>query len=294
MLKARRGHTVIEMLVALSVGAIVVGLSATIGFRHQRFHRDVVVTVERTEQLEQSVALLPISLRAIAPGEGDISPGAARDTSLEFRATIGSAVVCDTVIPSKVILAPVVEAPHLTSLLTRPEAGDTAWVLSVEDSTERWLPRAITGVSNVSARCAIGGSLPFGEAPRTSLALALNAPPPTGAVVVRITRPWRYSLYRASDGAWYLGAKDWNPALVRFNTIQPVAGPFVSAAASGLRFRYSDSLGAALAPATLETRRIALIEVALRVDSVLAGKYAHAARVHGRSTAAISLRNRLR
>ncbi len=45
---------------------------------------------------------------------------------------------------------------------------------------------------------------------------------------MRVTRPIRYSLYHASDGSWYLGARDWNDASARFNTIQPLAGPFRS------------------------------------------------------------------
>src|ERR1043165_4192864 len=77
----RRGYTLVELLVSLSVGALVLGLSAMIAFRHQRFHRDVVIAVERGDQLAELVALMPISLRGIAPGEGDIAPGAARDPS---------------------------------------------------------------------------------------------------------------------------------------------------------------------------------------------------------------------
>src|SRR3954465_15790090 len=115
-----RGHTVIEMLVALSVGALVIGLAATIGFRHQRFHRDVLAAVESSEQLDQVVALTPIGLRGLAPGEGDIAAGSARDTSLEFRATLASAVVCDSA-TTVAMLAPADVTPRLASFQTRPE-----------------------------------------------------------------------------------------------------------------------------------------------------------------------------
>jgi hypothetical protein len=289
----RGGHTVVELLIALAIGAIVIGLGATIGFRHQRFHRDIVVAVERTEQLEQIAALIPIALRSIAPGEGDIAPGAARDTSLEFRATIASGVACDSG-STTVVLAPAGIAPRLASVLARPERGDTVWVLEAVDATERWAPRAIVAVFDSVTACAIGRSFPFGITPRRSLALRLAAALPGEATAIRVTRPWRYSLYRASDGAWYLGAKEWNPALARFNTIQPVAGPLVSAAASGLRFRFTDSNGVDLPSATSETKRIAAIEVALRADSVIPGKYAHAVGFKARSSVVIALRNRAR
>ena len=289
----RAGHTVIELLVAVGIGALVIGLGATIGFRHQRFHRDVLVAVERSEQLDQVVALAPITLRAIAPGEGDIAPGAARDTSLEFRGTIASAVVCDSA-SSVVLLAPADFAPRMTSYQSRPEPGDTAWFLDASGAGEQWVARSITSVFDSTAACMIGATLPFGMTPRRSVAIRLTAPAPVGASIARMTRPTRYSLYRASDGAWYLGAKDWNASLARFSTIQPVAGPLASASASGLRFNYLDSLGALLPATPGDPAKIAAIEAGFRVDSAIPGKYAHAASIRGRATAVIALRNRAR
>jgi len=289
----RRGHTLLELLVALGLGAVVIGLGATIGFRHQRFHRDVVIVVERADQLDELVALMPISLRGIAPGEGDIPPGGARDTSLEFRATIASAAVCDSV-GSTALLAPLEATPRLSSVLTRPEAGDTAWFLELNGATEAWVPRAIVETFDSLAVCRLGSNTPYGPAPRPSIALRLLAAPPSSSAVAHVTRPWRYSLYRAAGNRWYLGAKDWNPALGKFNTIQPVAGPLVSASAGGLRFRYLDSLGAALPMIPPDVRAIAAIEAGFKVDSLIPGAYAHAASVRGRATVVIGLRNRAR
>ena len=291
MLSARAGHTILEMLVATTIATLVIWLGASIAFKQQRFHRDIVIAVERTDQLEQIVALMPISIRSVAPGEGDIAPGAARDTSFEFRATIATSVVCDSA-PGRVVLAPAAQSPRLTSMITRPESGDTAWVLTLSDSTEQWVPRVITGVSDGPHACVLGGATMFGTSTRSSVALGLAPPLPPPGTPIRVTRPWRYSLYRAADASWYLGAKDWNPALGRFNTIQPVAGPFLSAATSGLRFRFADSVGAPIPTGTMEPRRIALVEVAFRADSVIPGKYAHAASITGRSTSVIALRNR--
>ena len=286
----RRGHTAIEMIVALGLGAMVIGFGAAIGFRHQRFHRDVVRAVERGEQLDQLLALAPISLRAIAPGEGDIAPGNARDTVLEFRATIASAIACDSS-DTRVLLPPLDASPRLTSILARPQAGDTAWFL-VLDEQEQWVPRAISAVFDSTATCAIGGTLTFGGLATSSVALRLEVPAPPVASVLRITRPWRYSVYKSSDGEWYLGAKEWNPELTKFNTIQPVAGPVMSANAGGLRFRYLDSLGTQLPEVPPDPRQIAAVEVAFRVDSVIPGKYDHATSIRGRSKVVIALRNR--
>lgn len=291
MLTTRAGYSLLEVLVATSVGSVVIGLAASVAFKQQRFHRDVVIAIERTDQLEQIVALMPILIRSIAPGEGDIAPGAARDTSLEFRATIATAVVCDSA-AGRLMLAPAGANPRLTSMIARPEAGDTAWVLTLSDSAEQWIPRVITTVSDAPHVCVLGETAVFGTASRSSVALGFAPPLPPSGTPIRITRPWRYSLYRASDGAWYLGAKDWSAALMRFNTIQPVAGPFRSAAMSGLRFRFADSLGAVLETGTMRPSRISLIEVAFRTDSAFSGTPSHAMSIRGSSTVAISLRNR--
>jgi hypothetical protein len=243
--------------------------------------------------LSELVALMPISVRGVAPGEGDIAMGGARDTSLQFRATIVSAVVCDSG-AGTVVLAPAESATRFSSVLIRPAVGDTAWFLDVAPAVETWVPRPITAVADSSAICRLGSSAPFGTAPHLSLALRLGAPAPPRSNVVRVTRPWRYSIYKASDNAWYLGAKEWNPASAKFNTIQPVAGPLVSAAAGGLRFRYLDSAGVVLPGVPPDPRQIAAIDVGFRVDSVIPGKYAHAASIRARSNVVIALRNRAR
>ena len=77
----------------------------------------------------------------------------------------------------------------------------------------------------------------------------------------------RYSLYRASDGGWYLGQRDWNSLALRFNTTQPVAGPFLSPSARGLRLTYLDSMGTSLATPVADTRAIASIHAAFRAQT---------------------------
>lgn len=295
MLSQRRGgFTVLEMLVTLGLSAIVISLVGAIGIRQQRFHRDVVTAVERLEQLEQAAALIPIALRSISPAEGDIPAGGARDTALEFRATIATAVVCDSG-PGTIVLAPTnTNAPHLASILSRPEAGDTAWSLDI-GARDHWIARAIVSVVDTTVSCVLGGLAPWPAASRPTIALRVGAPVPAAAgSAVRVTRTWRYSIYRGSDGAWYFGAKEWNPTTRRFNTIQPVGGPFLSPAAGGVSFRYADSAGVAIASGADDTRSIALIEIALRVDTLFQGRRSQAVGIRGLATPAVALRNRAR
>jgi len=84
-----------------------------------------------------------------------------------------------------------------------------------------------------------------------------------GGTPLRVTRHERWLFYRASDGRWYLGFRDWNAASARFNTSQPIAGPFVRALRSGQRsgFRFYDSLGNALVPDGTNEGGIARVRV---------------------------------
>jgi hypothetical protein len=284
------------MLVTLTVSAIAITLVGAVALRQQRFHRDVVVAVERLEQLDQATALVPVVLRSIAPGEGDIPPGGARDTSLEFRATIATAVVCDSGHGSLVLAPAHTDPPLLASILDRPGIGDTLWSLTISGTSETWTPRAITGVIDSTTTCLLGGLSPWADqGPRVSVALRVATPLLSGkGGPVRITRSWKYSVYRASDGDWYLGARDWNSGTLQFNIIQPVAGPFVSAVAHGVAFRYYDSAGVAIPSGVSVTGGIATIQVAFSVDSALPGKFVHAIGVRGASIASIALRNQRR
>jgi hypothetical protein len=287
---------VLEMLVTLVVGAVVIGAVGALGFRQQRFHRDIVAAAERIEQLDQATALVPVVLRAIAPGEGDIPAGGARDTSLEFRSAIATAVVCDSGLGSLVLAPVTVEAPHLASVLTRPDAGDTVWSLTLTATGETWTPRPVITAIDSTTSCRPNGISPWEDStPRRSIVLRV-APiqPVSTGTPIRVTRPWRYSIYKSSDGDWYLGAREWSATSLRFSTIQPVSGPFRSAAAKGLTFRYFDSTGKGITAGTSDTRGIALVQVTFRVDSLLPGRFAHAVGIPGQAINSVALRNRSR
>jgi len=293
LMRSREGYSVLELLIAVVLSAVVLGLLGGVSARQQRFSRDVVASVERGVETTQAADLLPIALRSLSPRAGDIPAGGARDTSLEFRATIATAVICDTV-SSSIALAPVrALPPALASVLSRPEAGDTAWTLA-PTGDDAWTPHPIIGVADSSYVCRIGGNRQWPSDPQGAgiVLRVAGAPPAAPGSPVRITRPWRYSLYRTSDGNWYLGAKDWNSASAKFNTIQPVSGPFLSAAAHGLALRYYDSTHAAIASASPDTRGIALIEIAVRSDSALPGRFTHLLSVSGAVVASVALHNR--
>ena len=293
----RPGVTLIELLVTMTVGGLALALVAVICLRQQRVISDLSQAAALTAQLRDAAAILPIDLRALSSGLGDIRD--ARDTSLEVRATIASAVVCDTA-RAGVSLAPAASgAVAFRGGLTTIEPGDSAWLLTLDDTSERWRPFGVVDVFAGPVRdCdALGPKLASQRtSPRVGLVLDSVASATWIGRPVRVTRPVRYSLYRGGDGSWWLGERDWNAASSRFNSIQPVAGPFLSPPARGFRLTYFDSAGAAVATPVVNSRAIAMIKVELRGEPKVAPRVLGAAGPNGNRTDSLSmwvhLRNR--
>lgn len=265
---SRAGVTLVELLVALTLGGLVLGMVGAMCVRQQGIYADLAVNAARSEQLRDAISILPIDLRSVSPLAGDIR--VVLDTALEFRATIASAVVCDTA-GGAIVLAPATnDASTFASTASPIAAGDSIWILSSPDSVASWTAARINAVGTTPAgQCTAGGPRLSGSAlgmRRTSAALSIPLAASIGAVV-RVTRPFRYSLYRASDNLWYLGARDWNTAAQEFNGTQPVSGPFLSAAQHGLAFTYLDSTGSILSPPVANPQAIAAIRVELRAQT---------------------------
>jgi hypothetical protein len=298
-LAARPGLTLVELLAAVVVGGTVLSIVAAIALRQQRTFVALTGDAALAGQLRDAASMLPIDLRGAAVGAGDLRE--ATDTSIELRQTIASAVACDT-LGSMVVLAPAAPGAATFAGAVAPiQVGDTAWLLSPDDSTSGWSPWRVASVASTHAgQClATGPQLAGSALAAARVALALDSTPPVAGLVgrpLRVTRPIRYSLYRSSDGAWYLGARDWNTATLRFNTIQPVAGPFQPPAVTAPTFRWFDTAGAVLAAPVAHRERVALASIQLRgqtrsVDRVLGSTQTTGPRKDSVSIA-VSVRNR--
>ena len=299
MSRTRRGVTLIEMMVVLVLGGLVLSLIAQIGLTLQRQFERAGARVLGSTQLREAAAILPLDLRALSVPAGDIAAGEARDSTLEIRAPIASGVVCAAEYGGTGELTGVLLAfpgdTHGDFPSRLPQSGDTLWLLDQSATEERWRPTAVRSVREMS--CAAPGSPTWSgflleRAQHLQVdAVAMSA----GAVVgtaVRVTRPERLSFYRASDGAWYLGLREWNATLARFNPVQPVSGPYrtphgAGREGAGVQFAYFDSLGAVVSSGAANTRRISRVEIMLRTAQRTN------ARVPADSlTIAVALRNR--
>jgi prepilin-type N-terminal cleavage/methylation domain-containing protein len=260
--RRRQGFTLLEMTLVLLLMSLVIGIISAIGTKLQRQLAATLAHLATREALSAPAAILPLDLRSLSPAAGDIRAGEARDSSLELRVAVASGVICDAS-PGTVVLAPYLLANGRRSTPS-VQTGDTAWMLTDADSGESWHPAAIRAVRAVTGACA----RVVDTASRSvfdldhQLALDLRDSIASGsAVLVRVTRPMRYSLYRAGDGLWYLGIRTWSSATAQFNGIQPVAGPYAAPAAGATRIEYFDSVGSSISSGVPDPRGIARIEM---------------------------------
>ncbi len=247
---ARSGFSLVELIVILALSTIVMGGLTSVLVRQQRFYRGTADLIETRSQIRQAAGIIPSDLRGVSTAGGDII--AISDTSMLFRATIGQALACAPVpLANRIDIPPLTLANKntLASFSMTPGLGDTVFVYH-DGATEAagddvWVPYGITGaptMSSVSCGDLIGSA--DLTTPRYSFPLAspLRADVTPGTPL-RFVRRTRYTLFTASDGAWYLGYCSPDCA---GSTPQPIAGPFLSGAGgtAGVAFTFRKADGA--------------------------------------------------
>lgn len=288
----KRGWTLVEMLVSLSVTAMIVGLAVHAALGEMRFFRGAgeMAAVER--QLREATDIVRATVAGVSSAGGDIL--VAQDSALEARVPLGTAVVCAGSVGRLVIPMPRTAGNALSSFVESPQPDDIAFALLNDSPDDVWLTLHVATAPEYA-----GGCLSFRDTDGAwSLTIREPVTIPQGSVL-RFVRPMRFSLYRASDGRWYLGVRDWNATAQRFNTIQPVAGPLDAAsdvaALSGFRFEYLGVDGAPLDPVA-DLRQIAAIRVVARATSLRPARIAGIATIAGERfadsvSATVALRN---
>ena len=281
--RGRAGFTLPELLIALTVFAVVAVAVTRVMRAQQRFLTGAAELGDMRSQLRQAIHLLPAELRPLAPNLGDVHEWSS--TALKFRAITGASLLCRTG-AAELLLPPRLPAIDddraLTTWLTTPRPGDSVLVHDageIGDSDDVWRAYEIASIGSASPdeRCDRIGALQAadgstGAAVRVRLAgsSALSSTIAPGAAI-RFFHPVRYALYRSADGKWYLGASDCNAARVpACSVIQPVSGPYGAPEGTGdtgLMLAFEDRWGTALDPGTDDPRRIALIRMVVRAAS---------------------------
>ena len=93
---SRRGTSLIEVLIALVLAAIVLGPATGTLLRQQRGMTKLTVAAQSGAQRRAANALLASPLALQTPTTEDIADGEARDTSLQIRAVVASGLACDS------------------------------------------------------------------------------------------------------------------------------------------------------------------------------------------------------
>jgi len=254
---SRAGTSLVELIIALALGALVLGTAASSLLHQQRGARWAVASSGAEAQMRPLAQLLPGELASLDADAGDIGSGTASDSTLQLRAVVASSLSCDSA-ALVVTLVPDLPAGTPAGGVARPPvAGDSLWFYP--NDSLGWQARHVVRVSRASVGCSLPAS-PASATYRLTLSAPASVP---GATPLRVTRQERYVVYRASDGWWYLGARTWSSATSTFAAPQPIAGPFVRALPAGAitGFRYFDSLGAALVPNGANERAVARVRV---------------------------------
>lgn len=259
----RSGFTLVELMIVMILLGLVVGGLVRVLAGQQRFYRSASELMDSRSQVRQAAFLLPADLRAASIAGGDII--AASDSSIDFRTTIGSSVVC-TATAGYITMPPLVlsSGQTLTAWRFEPSTSDGMYVYNdgatpkaVDDS---WTAFTITDWAPTVGACPIGvpGAVPNSyvgllDATRDSyVAWVTPNVPATIAVgaTVRFTRRVQYALYVAGDGKTYLGLRDCANNVC--GAIQPVSGPYRPYSGAGQRngitFDYFDTDGGPLDP----------------------------------------------
>jgi prepilin-type N-terminal cleavage/methylation domain-containing protein len=252
----RAGMSLAELLVALSLGGIVLAVAASSMLRQQRGVRWIEGLSGAELQVRPVSSALADELSQLDASAGDIAPAQASDSSLQLRAVVAASLTCDSA-AALTLLPDAASEPPMVGGMGSPAVGDSVWLYLGQPLG--WRARTVVGVTRTTTACAVPTS-----AAGPTVRLLLDAPAGVSAgTPVRITRWERWVVYRAGDGRWYVGLRDYSPATSRFLAAQPVAGPFLRAVRSGARtgFRYFDASGSPLDPDGTNEGRIARVRI---------------------------------
>jgi prepilin-type N-terminal cleavage/methylation domain-containing protein len=305
MQRHRHGMSLAELLVVIALAGVVGGAVAVTVNRQQLFYRGVSDLHYAREGVRDAMEVMSTDIRAMSLSD---TVRLRADSAIEFLADIGSSVVCQGVGGQIGLSARHSEGNSLSAFLVEPDTGDiAAFYIRSGEGREEWERHRIAGFSSRSLTTSCPPSSDFSaqtdlDAAMTGFVVTLADPLPGGisaGVPVRFLRRARYSLYRASDGHWYLGYRRCNA--VGASTcapVQPLSGPYgaysADAGVTGLDFEYFDAQGHPLGPSD-SPLMLARVDITARGEQwQRAAKSGQADRVAEAATISVAVRNRAR
>ena len=304
MSPGRRGFSFTELIVVLAILGLIGSTIGSTMVRQQRFYRGATEILSTREGVRDAMEVLSTDIRGMAAAD---TVRILADSAIEFFSNIGTSIACQSFGADEVGLPPS-NSPGNTfsAFLAQPDTGDLA--LFYRDSIyagDRWERHRISAFSFTPLASSCPASSGFtpddldagAKGFRVSLTDALSPAVKAGAPV-RFIRRGRYSLYRATDGAWYLGYRRCNALGASVcGAIQPLSGPYRAYSANpgvtGLLFEYFDGLGRRVDLASPLT--VARVDITARSESpqriVVEGR---AKAFSDSATVSVAIRNRAR
>lgn len=270
-LKLSPGWTLLELVVALVIIGVIAGLGAGAVASEQRTARAAARVRAMRAELRDATGVLAQEIRGASPASDTLRLAA--DTAVEFFTPLLTAITCAPGSGSRLLLVPPLNSSAMQPAVgPQPDTGDLAWIWE-EDSVRTpgtWRRWRIAGyASDVPGNCSVALAPLVGQ-PRVLTVAGDAGMVPAGAPV-QVVRRGRYSIYRGSDGDWYLGYRRCDAlGPSRCQAVQPVAGPYRARVngTAGIQFRYFGETGnelTGMAAATATWR----VDVVLRSDTNL-------------------------
>jgi len=275
-----RGFTLVELLIATAIVGVAAAFMTVTVVRQQRFYSGAGEVLGVRAELRDGADILVNDLRSASIAMFGLP--LMTDTAAEMISIIGSSVACAVPAGAAIELPPTtLAAGHtLTSLLAQPDTGDFALIYGAGESPDsgKWETHRIASFTSRSVTTTCSPATGFTDAAdalsSNSAFLLTLASNPSDRVrkgaPIHFLRRARYSLYKSSDGEWYLGYRRCSIASPNpCSAVQPVSGPYrklQTGSEPGMSFRYYDPFGAELIDAS-QSSRVARIEIVLRGQS---------------------------
>ncbi len=297
--RARRGFTMVELLVALVLLGLVSAALYRVLVNNQRLYMAQTQRIDLSQNIRAAANILPSELREIDASEGDII--AMSPTRLEIRAMrwIGFACVAPVLggalnPVTMVIRGGAPGQPLFFGARGINIATDTMLIYYDGDPTSRnddyWARGTFTGVAPAAVNCPDPTAPPQpGQLVTFNLnllGLGINA---AGAIPVGApVRGYEHVIYQlyepAGDTSFYIG---FQPA---GGTMQPLVGPVLT---NGLTFQYYAADGSV----TAVKNQVARVDITVRArttSAIRGGGQAPAATVVDSISTSVALRNNRR
>ena len=283
----RSGFTLTELMMVVVLVSIVGLMLTMILVRQSRFHRAVQDVSEARNRMRDIATIVPTDLRGASTAENDIL--AFGQDSLQFRAFIGTSIVCQWGSQTVVYLPPKVlgSGDVYTAWINPPGPGDLAYMYddgtqvgNFDDSWDRFTIQD-TSSSILGTWCPSTMSPAYTAATdltqRYKITLSQNADTTRikHGAVIRFAREVRYSGYKAADGLWYMGYQTCTPDSDPLKpgscgTREVLAGPIMPMTTdtntTGLFFKFYDKNGTVLTAAG-DASKIARVTINVRTAS---------------------------